>query len=112
MKEDKGSVFYKEDFSGEKPKKEVSKTKTQKEKARQSKILFWIMLPMGLVFLLVIFWVGKFSLWFLVSLFLWFAYLYNIKRSMDIGVFSLVKMIIFGIIIVTLSVLIIGAAPK
>lgn len=107
-------LVYKEDFSGKKPRKEVTKkeTKKSKRKKKQSKILFWIMLPLSVVFVIAVLGAGGFSLWFVVSLFLWFAYLYNIRRSMDLGVFSLGKMIVFGIIIVILSVLIVDAAPS
>lgn len=82
------------------------------KKSKRGIILYWIMLVLGILFMTTIFAVGGLSLWFFVSLFLWFAYIYNILRSMSLGVFSFEKMIIFGVVVLVLSFLVVGAAPS
>jgi len=81
------------------------------KKNKKGLVLFWTMIILCMLLMLGIYLTRGFSLWFIVSLFLWFSYLYNIKRSIDIRVFSFTKMVIFGVVVLVLSVLIIDAAP-
>ncbi|MEA1926272.1 MAG: hypothetical protein U9M90_03475 [Patescibacteria group bacterium] len=77
-------------------------------KRKKGKILFWIMSVIGFLTLLVVFNARDFSIWFIVLLSLWSAYLFNIRHSISIGTFIFSKMFIFGIIVFLLSVMIIA----
>ena len=104
-------LMHKEDFKQNKKDEETSSS-APVIKDKKGIVLYWAMLVLGLLFMVAIYGAGGISLWLFVSFFLWFAYIYNIKRSMDIGVFSFGKMIIFGIVVIVLSVLIVDAAPS
>lgn len=91
--------------------KEFSKqnvTAHDPSKEKKGKILFWVMSVAGFLTLLIVFSTRGFSIWLVVSLFLWSAYLFNIRHSISMGTFIFFKMAIFGIIVFLLSVMIIA----
>ncbi len=109
-------LFHKPDITKD---KEYEQKKNERERQVQTamnnvhdekrgKILFWIMSMAGFLALLLIFNARNFSIWFIVLLFLWGAYLFNIRHSLSIGTFIFSKMIIFGIIVLLLSIMIIA----